>query len=279
MQREPIDHSEAQFSRSRFAGAVAGKAPKNDSATGRSMLCKLVANLNFASSQLIAPLDRLFDELPNVVFFIKDHRGRYLAVNRTLVDRCGLLEKADVIGRLPSEIFPASLAANYETQDAHVLKSGRPLLNQLEKTLHSNRRWGWCLTSKYPIRDEATKRVSAVIGMSRDVLKPDPALFPSLGRVLHELERRICNPPTVQELAAIADVSMARLARLVRRVFDLSPQQLALKIRMDEALYQLANTEKPICEIAIDTGFCDQSAFTKCFRRVVGLTPGAFRTF
>ena len=38
----------------------------------------------------------LFDHLPDVVFFIKDRDGRYLSVNRTLVERCG--KDGDTIG-------------------------------------------------------------------------------------------------------------------------------------------------------------------------------------
>ena len=51
----------------------------------------------------------LFDCLPDVVFFAKDTAGRYLAVNRTLVQRLGLKEKADLIGRTASDVFPAPL--------------------------------------------------------------------------------------------------------------------------------------------------------------------------
>lgn len=40
------------------------------------------------------PLERLFDDIPNLVLFIKDRGGRYLAVNRTLVERCAFPEKA-----------------------------------------------------------------------------------------------------------------------------------------------------------------------------------------
>ena len=40
----------------------------------------LLAHLDLRGSRLALPLERLFDDLPNVVFFIKDRAGRYLAV-------------------------------------------------------------------------------------------------------------------------------------------------------------------------------------------------------
>ena len=33
--------------------------------------------------------EALFDLVPDVVFFVKDGVGRYVAVNHTLVSRCG----------------------------------------------------------------------------------------------------------------------------------------------------------------------------------------------
>ena len=48
-------------------------------------------------SALNLPVDRLFDGVPDIVFFVKDANGRYLSVNDTLAKRCGLSTKDDVI--------------------------------------------------------------------------------------------------------------------------------------------------------------------------------------
>ena len=53
----------------------------------------------------ILPVDRLFDGVPDIVFFVKDAAGRYMAVNDTLAHRCGLTEKP----RLPCAIRRADL--------------------------------------------------------------------------------------------------------------------------------------------------------------------------
>jgi hypothetical protein len=54
--------------------------------------------------------ERLFDALPDVVFFIKDRMGRHARVNQTLADRCAGGEKSRLIGRRPGEVFPPGLA-------------------------------------------------------------------------------------------------------------------------------------------------------------------------
>ena len=242
----------------------------------------LLAHLELRGSTLVLPLQRLIDDLPNVVFFIKDRAGRYVAVNRTLVERCGFADKAEVLGKLPSELFPAPLAMHYERQDRRVVQSGKAVLDQLELHFYPNRRRGWCLTNKYPILDPRTGAVAAVAGISRDVESSargaESRGFPELARALDALQERIGDPPGIGELAALSRLSPAKFSHLVRRVFGLTPRQLALKVRLDEALHLLTTTAASLAEIAFSTGFCDQSAFTRHFRRLAGLPPGVFRT-
>ncbi len=240
-----------------------------------------LAHLALDQHALALPVERLFDDLPNVVFFIKDRAGRYLAVNKALVERCGATDKSALLGKRPSDFYPAALATRYERQDRHVLDTGKAVLDQLELHLYPGRRRGWCLTNKYPVHARATGEVAAVMGVSRDL--EDTARgaaargFPELARALETLQTRIADPPGIEELASLCHLSPAQFSRLVRRIFRLTPQQLAMKVRIDEALHLLATTDRTLADIAFATGFCDQSAFTRHFRRIAGLPPGAFR--
>ena len=55
----------------------------------------------------------LFESLPDVVFCIKDRESRYRLVNRTLVTRCGLKRKEDLLGRTTVDVFPRPLGDRY----------------------------------------------------------------------------------------------------------------------------------------------------------------------
>ena len=46
---------------------------------------------------------------------------------------------------------------------------------------------------------------------------------------------------------------------------------------LDRELEELLREERPLSEIAIETGFADQSHFTRVFKRLTGRTPGAAR--
>ncbi|NNF76628.1 MAG: AraC family transcriptional regulator, partial [Rhizobiales bacterium] len=43
--------------------------------------------------------EELFDLVADTVYFLKDAEGRYVAVNQTLVERCGKARKSDLMGR------------------------------------------------------------------------------------------------------------------------------------------------------------------------------------
>lgn len=133
--------------------------------------------------------EQLFDHVPETVFFLKDSRGRYLAVNQSLVERCGLRDKRDLLGRHVREIFPKELAELYAKQDQTVVRTGRPIIDHLELHWYARRRPGWCLTTKLPMRDDAGNIVG-VMGISRDLRAPgDAETIPaSLAGTLEYLE-------------------------------------------------------------------------------------------
>lgn len=79
------------------------------------------------------------------------------------------------------------------------------------------------------------------------------------------------------ELAPIAGVHPAHLARLFRTHFGCAPASYLRRIRIERARHALATTSVPIAEIALEAGFVSQAHFTRTFHRLVGLPPAAYR--
>jgi len=220
-------------------------------------------------------LEVLFDALPDVVFFVKDSAGRYTHANQTLVRRLGLKQRADVIGHSVTELFPAAMGGSYATQDKRVL-AGEVIDNQLEVHISPNRAPGWCLTCKRPLLVRG--KVRGVIGISRDLGKPDGRhpTYLRLRRVLAYLQERYAENVRVGTLAELADLSVAQLERHFRKVFQLTPQQLQTKLRIEEAMRRLHGDES-VAAIGLACGFADQSAFARQFKATVGMTPRDYR--
>jgi PAS domain S-box-containing protein len=223
--------------------------------------------------------EALFDVLPDVVFFIKDTAGRYVRVNQTLADRCAGGDKTRLIGKRPSEVFPAALAASYARQDETVLKSGKCVDHQLELHIYPGGITGWCLTTKHPLR-QAGGRIIGVTGISRDLNAPSHKAhgFTELANALKHLQRHFAESLRIEDIAKKSGLSVYQFEQRIQRLFQMSPLQLLHKMRLDEATRLLRETDQSLADIAINTGWCDQSAFTRHFSRYAGMAPGKFRS-
>ena len=80
-------------------------------------------------------------------------------------------------------------------------------------------------------------------------------------------------------MAAVARLSVYHFARQFKAATGLPPHQYVLTRRVERAKELLqARTHLSLAEVAAHTGFSDQSQFTHHFKRMVGVTPGQFRT-
>ena len=220
----------------------------------------------------------LFDAVPDIVFFLKDADGRYVAVNRTLVRRTGRTAAADLVGRTAREVFPGTLGIEIARQDDAVLAHGRPIHGRLELHLYPDGEEGWCLTWKEPIRD-AAGTVVGLSGLSRDLQAPsdDRGDLAGLSAVIEHVHGHLDRPLRIADLARLAGLSTFRLDQRLRALFGLSAGQYLTRARIEAALSLLRSTDRPIASIALDCGYADQAAFTRQFRKSVGLTPSQYQ--
>ena len=82
---------------------------------------------------------------------------------------------------------------------------------------------------------------------------------------------------TLEALSREVEVEPTRLVRAFRRHLDTTPADYLRHLRVDEARQLLLDTERPVADIALETGFTDQSHLTRVFRRSLGETPAALR--
>ena len=220
----------------------------------------------------------LLDRIPDVVFFVKDPRGRYRLVNQTLVERCGKRSKEDLLGRTAREVFPHPLGDRFLEQDLAVAASGTPVIQNLELHLYPTRREGWCLTDKVPLR-MADGKIIGIAGTSRDLQQTGAAggAYAELAAAVDCVRSRFGRELRVEELAAAAGLSPYQLNRRLRTVFNITAGQLITKTRIDAAADMLRASSTPIADVAHACGYFDQSAFSRVFRRTVGLTPRQYR--
>ena len=223
-------------------------------------------------------VEHLFDQVPDIAFFIKDHHGRYVAVNRTLYQRCGAASKDELIGKTADELFPAPLGSSFTSQDQQVLKTARSISGRLELHLYPDGHEGWCLTYKEPILDRK-KMIIGVSGISRDLhtFAATGDDLSSVSTVLQHIQKNLDQPLRLPDLAAKVDLSVYQLDQRIRSIYQISSGQLITRARIDAACHMLTVTRKSISAIALDCGYSDQSAFSRQFKQTTGLTPKAYR--
>jgi AraC family transcriptional regulator len=98
-----------------------------------------------------------------------------------------------------------------------------------------------------------------------------------LQRARDLLQDRFAENLSLQEIALAVGVHPAHLARAFRQQFGCTVGEYVRTLRMERARRQLAGATIPICDIALELGYSDQSHFTTAFKRHTGLTPTRYR--
>jgi AraC-like DNA-binding protein len=94
--------------------------------------------------------------------------------------------------------------------------------------------------------------------------------------VMAQLADRLGCPPALAEIATEAGLSRYQLVRCFRAEVGMPPYAWLAQHRVARARTLLEKGCRP-AEAAALTGFADQAHLTRWFRRVVGVTPGAYR--
>jgi AraC-like DNA-binding protein len=100
---------------------------------------------------------------------------------------------------------------------------------------------------------------------------------PSVGRVLGLLHERPGKPWTLETLASEAAMSRSTLHDRFVHFIGHPPMQYLTQWRMQVASRLLRDTTAKVVEIASSVGYESEAAFSRAFKREVGMTPGAWR--
>ncbi|WP_069997213.1 AraC family transcriptional regulator [Cellulosilyticum sp. I15G10I2] len=92
------------------------------------------------------------------------------------------------------------------------------------------------------------------------------------------LDTNYLNPVMLEDISELVHLSKYYIIRQFQQLYGLSPYQYLVNLRINRAK-ELLNEQKEIIEAALQTGFYDQSHFTKCFKQYMGLTPMQYRNY
>jgi len=98
-----------------------------------------------------------------------------------------------------------------------------------------------------------------------------------LNRAKSLFEANLCGGIGVEEVASACRLSISHFSHAFRQSTGLSPHNWLIRRRVEKAKEMLCTQNSPLCEIAIECGFTDQSHFTRLFGRESGMTPRHWR--
>jgi AraC family transcriptional regulator len=81
----------------------------------------------------------------------------------------------------------------------------------------------------------------------------------------------------LSEVAARLEIHPVYFSRAFRRIFRCTPQQYIVRCRLQKAMHLLRFSRAPLSQIAIESGFYDQSHFSRSFRHHFGVAPYRYR--
>ncbi|MCU4187307.1 AraC family transcriptional regulator [Acidiferrimicrobium sp. IK] len=120
-------------------------------------------------------------------------------------------------------------------------------------------RLAWHLTGRPDATVAQDRAQMAVARRAREVLDDDSGSLSSIAAV-----------------AQTVGVSTAHLVRSFTRSYGIPPHQYVLGRRLDVARRRLLAGEAPV-DVALATGFHDQSHLTRHFKRLLAITPGRYQ--
>ncbi|MGH8336921.1 MAG: helix-turn-helix transcriptional regulator [Gammaproteobacteria bacterium] len=113
--------------------------------------------------------------------------------------------------------------------------------------------------------------------MGREKNGQDIALLRRLLRAKDRIDAVSHEQWTVDQLASISGVSPAHFARSFKQAFGIPPHRYLLSRRIERAKALLRDTDVPIIDIALQTGWDSLGTFGRTFMDITGESPTDLR--
>ena len=118
-----------------------------------------------------------------------------------------------------------------------------------------------------------------LVRVQEEAMRPrtrDPRARATYERVRRHLQDHYLTLKSIRQLAHETHLDMAYLSRLFRRFHGSSPYQHLMQLKMSHAASLFLNSGMLVKEVADVLEFPDAFQFSKCFKRIHGISPDQF---
>jgi PAS domain S-box-containing protein len=227
---------------------------------------------------VVETLVELFEEFPETLFWIKDAELRIVGLNQAFADRVGR-PRREILGRTDAAFYFAEMAKVFMEDDARVIRTGEPVLNKTELLANLDGEIEWRLTTKRPLRDN-NGTIWGTTGISRPLLRDGESLpepYQAFDALVQTMRENLTTGLALGEIARRVGMSRATLGRRFGQAFGISPGAFMQQLRLSRACRCLTHSTDSITEISMACGYESAAAFTRAFRRQMGVAPSGYR--
>ena len=229
-------------------------------------------------SEDVRMFEILFQHILDVYFYVKDVEGCWISCNASALALLNFSKVSDVVGKKEKDFFPHQIALDIQRDDQNILEQGDSVLNRIEIIPNAFGELIWVQTNKLPISDIAGN-IIGIIGITRPVsnMQELPQEYSLFNETIAFIRSNLANVIKVKDLAEILKLSENQFRRKFKQEFGVTPQQFILRARLQASGHILRGGTTSIAVTASESGFSDQSYFTKQFKEYFGETPLQYR--
>ncbi len=112
-------------------------------------------------------LHTLLDNVPDSIYF-KDRQSRFLRVSGGLLQKFGVGDVTEVLGKTDADFFGPDHAEQARRDELQIMQTGQALIDIEERENWPDRADTWCSTTKLPLRD-SSGQIVGTFGITRDI--------------------------------------------------------------------------------------------------------------
>lgn len=221
--------------------------------------------------QLLIPLE-------NIHAWVKDFDGLFVITNSLFSERFGFADANKLVGLTDHDLAPHHLATRYIEDDQQVLQ-GAVISDRLELIVcKNNDSASWFKTSKWPIYNPEGEVIGSY-GISTQLSQPRSSATPirELNTPIEYIKQNFSENISIEKLAQACHVSISTLERRFKKHLSKTPLQYLMEVRLDNARIMVFDSDKNLSTIAQETGFVDNSHFTRVYKKRFSISPSEDR--
>lgn len=220
---------------------------------------------------------RMYDLLPDIIFWVKDASGRVIHANQCFLEHIGVDSLEQAIGMTDFDFAPKHIAKQFIVDDQRVMH-GELVTDRLEMNVPELGEISWFITSKRPLVN-ASGAIVGSYGISRHLEKTSVALsaMVALKAPVAFIRENYMRKINLSDLAEVSCLSISALERRFKKFLLKTPNQYICEVRLENARRLLVETTLPVALIADQSGFPDPSYFSRKFYQTFSQLPSEFR--